>query len=66
MIAFQVSDMISARRAGAVTKAVKTADHSALVRIDMATLTVEIEPSKADARELSDAIKRAGYSPVAA
>jgi copper chaperone len=32
----------------------------------MATLTVEIEESKANARELSDAIKRAGYSPMAA
>ena len=54
------------RCAGAVTKAVKAVDHTALVRVDMATLTVEIEPSKADARALSDAIKRAGYSPIAA
>jgi len=41
-------------------------DHAAQVRVDMATLTVEIEPSRASARELSDAIRRAGYSPVAA
>ncbi len=66
MIAFQVSDMTTARCAGAVTKALKAVDHAALVRVDMATLTVEIEPSKASARELSDAIKRAGYSPIAA
>jgi len=66
MIAFQVSDMTSARCAGAVTKALKTADHNALVRVDLATFTVEIEPSSANARQLSDAIKRAGYSPVAA
>ncbi|MBC7731660.1 MAG: heavy-metal-associated domain-containing protein [Bacteriovorax sp.] len=66
MIAFQVSDMTSARCAGAVTKAVKGVDHAALVRVDMATLTVEIEPSRANARELSDAIKAAGYSPIAA
>jgi copper chaperone len=66
MIAFQVSDMTTSRCAGAVTKAVKSVDHSALVRIDMATYTVEIEPSRAGARELSDAIKRAGYSPIAA
>jgi copper chaperone len=66
MIAFQVSDMTCARCAGAVTKAVKGVDHAAQVRVDMATLTVEIEPSRASARELSDAIRRAGYSPVAA
>ena len=69
MIAFQVSDMTCprcarcARCAGAVTKAV---DHAALVRVDLATFTVEIEPISATARQLSDAIKRAGYSPVAA
>jgi copper chaperone len=66
MIAFQVCDMTTARCAGAVTKALKAVDHRALVRVDMATFTVEIEPSSATARQLSDAIKRAGYSPVAA
>ena len=66
MIEFLVSDMNSNRSAGVVTKAVKEVDHRALVRIDMATLTVEIEESRANARELSDAIKRAGYSPMAA
>jgi copper chaperone len=66
MIAFQVSDMSTARCAGAVTRALKEVDRAALVRVDMATLTVEIEPSSATARQLSDAIKRAGYAPVAA
>lgn len=66
MIAFQVTDMIDARSAGVVTRALKAVDRSALVRVDMATLTVEIEPIKASARQLSDAIKFAGYSPVAA
>lgn len=66
MIAFQVSDMTSTRCAGALTKAVKSVDHAALVRVDLATCTIEIEPSKASARQLSDAIKQAGYSPVAA
>lgn len=49
-----------------MTKALKAVDHAALVRVDLATFTVEIEPSSATARQLSDAIKRAGYSPVAA
>lgn len=66
MIAFQVSDMTQSRCAGAIIKALKEVDHGAIVRVDMATLTVEIEPSKATARQFSDAIKRAGYSPVAA
>jgi len=66
MIAFGVIDMTSARCAGAVTKALKAVDHSARVRVDLATFTVEIEPARATARQFSDAIKRAGYSPVAA
>jgi copper chaperone len=66
VIAFQVSDMTSARCAGAITKALKALDHRALVRVDLATFTVEVEPSSANARQISDAIKRAGYSPVAA
>jgi copper chaperone len=66
MIAFQVSDMTTMRGAHAVTKAIKEVDHAALVRVDMATFTVEIEPSRASARELSNAIKRAGYAPIAA
>ena len=65
MIAFQVNDMISRRCAGAVTKALKEIDHRAQVRVDMATFTVEIEERSASARQFSDAIKRAGYSPVA-
>ena len=58
--------MTSARCAGAVTKALKAVDHVALVPVDLATFTVEIEPSCATARQLSDEIKHAGYSPVAA
>ena len=64
MITFQVSGMTSARSAGIVTKALKEVDHPALVRVDLATFTVEIEPSSATAAQFSDAIKRAGYSPV--
>lgn len=58
--------MTCARCAGAVAKALKAVEHAELVRVDLATFTVEIEPSPASARQLSDAIKRAGYSPVAA
>lgn len=66
MISSQVSDLTCARCAGAVTKALKDVDHMALARVDLATVTVEIEPGSATARQSSDAIIRAGYSPVAA
>ena len=66
MIAFYISDMTGVRCAGAVTKAVKAVDYAARVRVDMETLTIEIEPNRADARAFSEAIKRAGYSPSAA
>jgi copper chaperone len=66
VIAFQVNDMTSARCASAVTRAIKAVDLHCEVRVDLATATVEIEPVRANARQLSDAMKRAGYSPVAA
>lgn len=66
MIAFQVSDMTTARCAGAVTKALKAVDPRAVVHVDLATFTVEIEPGSATARQFSDAIRRAGYDPMAA
>lgn len=66
MIAFLVNDMTTARCASAVSRAIKAVDLRCEVRVDLDTLTVEIEPARANARQLSDAIKRAGYSPVAA
>ena len=66
VIAFVVSDMTSARCAGVVTRALMAVDRGALVRVDLATFTVEIEPCKASARQLGDALRRAGYSPAAA
>ena len=66
MIAFQVNDMTTARCASAVARAIKAVDVRCEIRVDLDTLTVEIEPARANARQLSDAIKRAGYSPTAA
>jgi copper chaperone len=62
MISFQVDDMTCGH---CVSKAVKTVDSGAKVQIDLATHRVEIEPTKADAVELTNAIKEAGYTPVA-
>ena len=66
MVAFEVSDMTSARCVSVVVQALKAVDRHAEVHADLATHVVEIEPRRASARQLSDAIKRAGYSPVAA
>ncbi len=66
MIAFVVSDMSCGRCATAVTRALKAVDPAAQVQVDMATLTVEIDGGKATAKQLSEAIHQAGYSPVAA
>jgi copper chaperone len=66
MIAFQIADMKDAREANAVTKAVKALDRAAVVRVDLPTRTVEIDPAKASARQLGDAIRQAGYCAEAA
>jgi copper chaperone len=48
-----------------ITKALKAADQAAQVRIDLGRHRVEIEPAAADASALEEAIKEAGYTPVA-
>jgi copper chaperone len=65
MIVFEVKDMTCGHCVSTITKAVRTADKDAKVQIDLATHRVQIEPAEADAAELSDAIKEAGYTPVA-
>jgi copper chaperone len=65
MISFQVKDMTCGHCIGSITKAVKAVDSGARVQIDLATHRVEIEPTKAGAAELGDAIKEAGFTPVA-
>ena len=65
MIAFRVDDMYSSRSAGTIIKSVKAVDRGAIVRVNLMNHEVEIEPACADARELSDAIGRVGFTPVA-
>jgi copper chaperone len=64
MITFQVNDMTCGHCVSTITKALKEADREAKVQIDLATHRVQIEPAAADADELADAIKEAGYTPV--
>jgi copper chaperone len=66
MIAFQVNDMTCGHCASLITRAVKGADKDAKVQVDIAKQRVEIESAAANSQELSDAIKEAGYTPVAA
>jgi copper chaperone len=64
MVAFQVNDMTCGHCVSSITKAVKAADKDAKVEIDLASHRVQVEPATADADELADAIKEAGYTPV--
>ena len=65
MISFQVDDMTCGHCVSSITKAVKAVDGEANVQVDLATHRVDIEPTGTDASKLSDAIKEAGYTPVA-
>ncbi len=65
MIAFEVNDMTCGHCVGAITQALKAADPHAVVRIDLPTHRVHLEPAAANAAELRAAIQEAGYTPVA-
>ncbi|KPF41559.1 heavy metal transporter [beta proteobacterium AAP51] len=65
MIAFEVNDMTCGHCASTITKALKAADKDAKVQVDLATHRVQVEPVSADAAELAEAIRDAGYTPVA-
>jgi copper chaperone len=62
MISFQVSDMTCGHCVSTITNALRAADTMAKVRIDLAAHRVDIEPGKADAADLNEAIKQAGYA----
>lgn len=64
MIAFEVNDMTCGHCVSTITKALKATDQGAKVQIDLATHRVQVEPVSADAEELAEAIKDAGYTPV--
>ena len=63
MIAFEVKDMTCGHCVSTITKAVQAADKDARVQVDLASHQVQIDPMEANASELSDAIKEAGYTP---
>jgi copper chaperone len=73
MLSLQVTDMTCGHCASKITQAVRAADPDALVAVDpdalvavdLATHRVSIQPITADAGDLADAIKGAGYTPLA-
>ncbi len=65
MTTFEVKDMTCGHCVSTITKAVRAVDQGAKVEVDLATHRVTIDPTEADAAELSDAIREAGYTPVA-
>lgn len=64
MITFEVNDMTCGHCASTITKALRDTDKDAKVAIDLASHRVQVEPVSADAEELVEAIKDAGYTPV--
>ena len=63
MITFEVKDMTCGHCASTIAKALKAADKDAKVEIDLAARRVQVEPASADASDLAEAIKEAGYTP---
>ncbi len=65
MVSFSVNDMTCGHCLSSITQAVNAVDPGAKVRTDLPTHRVEIEPTRASATELRDAVEQAGYTPVA-
>ena len=63
MIAFEIPDMTCGHCVGSVTQAVAGVDPAARVEIDLARHRVEIQPGRADAAALRQAIADAGFTP---
>jgi copper chaperone len=64
MLAFHVSDMTCGHCVSIITKALKAIDKDAKVTVDLGQHLVMVEPTEADAQEISDAISEAGYTPM--
>lgn len=65
MVTFEVNDMTCGHCVSAITKAVAVVDPAAKLQVDLAAHRVQIESTASSADVLSDAIKVAGYTPVA-
>lgn len=65
MIAFDVQDMTCGHCVSTITQALKAADPGAEVQIDLSAHRVQVQPATASAGQLEEAIREAGYTPVA-
>ena len=65
MTTFEVKDMSCGHCVKAITEAVQTLDAGARIQIDLTNHRVSIDGARADAMQLRDAIRQAGYAPVA-
>lgn len=65
MVTFEVLDMTCGHCVGAINKAVAFVDPGAKVQVDLASHRVRIEPTAATVSVLCNAIKTAGFTPVA-
>ena len=63
MIAFEVTDMTCRHCVNTITQALKAADPDAKVQIDLAAHRVQVEAPAAQASQLAEAIREAGYTP---
>ena len=64
MLRYQVDDMTCGHCVQTITRAVKGVDAGADVRVDLATKSVDVT-SQAQADAIAEAIREAGYTPVA-
>lgn len=65
MVTFEVNDMTCGHCVSAITNAVAFVDPGAKVQVDLASHRVQIEPTASTVAVLGDAIKTAGFTPVA-
>jgi copper chaperone len=65
MITFEVDDMTCGHCVKAITEALRFVDAGARVHFDLASHRVQIEPTASSVAVLSDAIRVAGYTPLA-
>lgn len=66
MVQYRVSDMTCGGCAARITRAIQTVDAIARVEVDRAQRLVRVEPAAAQARDIEQAIREAGYTPTVA
>ncbi|CAN7335016.1 heavy-metal-associated domain-containing protein [Rhizobacter sp. LjRoot28] len=64
MLVYRVDDMTCGHCVSTITNAVRTADATAKLEIDLGQHLVRIEPGRARPEQFKQAIAEAGYTPV--